>query len=69
MTTNNLEKELRSHVPTETAAFYLGRKPQTLRKWACYQDGPIIPINVNGRLAWPVEMIRKILSPMPIKQP
>jgi hypothetical protein len=30
----------------------LNRAPQTLRKWACLENGPIRPIRINGRLAW-----------------
>ena len=54
--------EMRSHVDTKTAAGLLGRTPQTLRKWACYEDGPLCPVRVNGRLAWAVADIRRLLS-------
>ena len=57
-----LERECRSHVDTATAAHHLGRKPQTLRVWATYENGPIRPIRVYGRLAWPVAEIRRLLS-------
>lgn len=57
-----LEQETRSHIPTAPAAFYLLRKPQTLRAYACLENGPIAPIRINGRLAWPVADIIKILS-------
>jgi len=57
-----LEMEGRTHVDTATAAYHLGRKPQTLRVWATYENGPIRPIRVYGRLAWPVAEIRRILS-------
>lgn len=40
------------HLTTQEAAEALGRAPQTLRKWACLENGPIRPIRVNGRLAW-----------------
>jgi hypothetical protein len=52
----------RPAVDTDSAAYYLGRKAQTLRTWACYENGPIRPIRVHGRLAWPVDQIRKILG-------
>jgi hypothetical protein len=55
--------ETRSHVATNTAANLLGRAPQTLRKWACYDDGPLRPLRVNGRLAWSVADIRRLLKP------
>jgi hypothetical protein len=54
--------EIRSHVDTNTAAEMLGRTPQTLRKWACYEDGPLRPVRVNGRLAWAVIDIRRLLN-------
>jgi hypothetical protein len=57
-----LEKETRSHVPTDTAAFHFNRQSQTLRSWACLENGPIRPIRINGRLAWPVAAIRKLLE-------
>lgn len=56
-----LEIEQRSHVDTARAAFYLGRRPQTMRVWASSESGPIRPIRVNGRLAWPVADIRAVL--------
>jgi hypothetical protein len=49
-------------VPTDQAAYYLTRRPQTLRGWACREDGPIRPIRVNGRLAWSVDCIKALLG-------
>jgi hypothetical protein len=57
-----LAEETRSAIKTNEAAFHLGRSPQTLRKWACYEDGPVRPIRVNGRLAWLVADIKALLS-------
>lgn len=57
-----LELETRAYITTEVAAFYLNRKPQTLRVWACLENGPIRPIRINGRLAWPVQEIQRLLS-------
>ncbi|RZO82800.1 MAG: DNA-binding protein [Oceanococcus sp.] len=37
---------------TDTAAGYIGLKPQTLRLWACKQCGPIQPIRIGNRLRW-----------------
>lgn len=54
--------EKRSHVDTNTAAGLLCRSAQTLRKWACYEDGPLHPVRVNGRLAWSVADIDRLLS-------
>lgn len=49
-------------VGTTAAAYYLNRAPQTLRTWACYQDGPLKPIHINGRLAWKVAQIKQLLN-------
>lgn len=57
-----LADETRSAINTKAAAFHLGRKPQTLRKWACFEDGPIRPVRINGRLAWPVAQIKQLLN-------
>ena len=57
-----LESVTRPTVPTEQAAYYLDRKPQTLRAWACLDTGPIRPVRVNSRLAWPVREIKKMLG-------
>lgn len=47
---------------TEAAAYYLNRKPQTLRKWACLENGPIRPIRINGRLAWLISDLKKLVA-------
>ena len=57
-----LEQITRPTVPTEQAGYYLDRRPQTMRVWACREDGPIRPIRINGRLAWPVAGIRRLLG-------
>ena len=49
-------------VATEQAGYYLNRRPQTMRVWACREDGPIRPIRINGRLAWPVAELRRVLG-------
>lgn len=49
-------------VTTDEAAAALNRKPQTLRKWACLENGPIRPFRINGRLAWRVSDLRALLS-------
>ena len=58
----DLNHETRSAVDTACAAFHLSRAPQTLRIWACKQNGPIHPIRINGRLAWKVADLRKVLG-------
>lgn len=57
-----LELVNRPAIPTEQAAHYLGRRPQTLRGWACLERGPLRPIRIHGRLAWPVADIRRLLG-------
>lgn len=49
-------------VDTLAAAFYLNRLPQTLRKWACLDNGPIRPLRINGRLAWPTAALKTLLG-------
>ncbi len=58
-----LEDETRVALPTSEAAFHLNRAQQTLRLWAM-QDGtgPIRPMRINGRLAWPVAELKKLLG-------
>lgn len=55
-----LETVTRPNITTEQAAYYLNRRPQTMRIWACRENGPVRPIRINGRLAWPVADIRRI---------
>ncbi|MEJ1164750.1 hypothetical protein D3C87_1409230 [compost metagenome] len=57
-----LETVTRPTVPTEQAGYYLDRRPQTMRGWACLENGPIRPIRVHGRLAWPVADIKRALG-------
>jgi len=59
---STLEDERRSLVPTDVAAHLLLRKPQTLRGWACLGNGPIKPVRLHGRLAWPMADIRKMMN-------
>lgn len=56
-----LESVNRPTLPTEQAAYYLNRKPQTLREWA--MTGKVItPMRVNGRLAWKTADIKRALG-------
>lgn len=58
-----LERETRAVLPTSEAAYHLNRAQQTLRLWAMRDGcGPIRPLRVNGRLAWPTAEIRKLLG-------
>lgn len=49
-------------LPTNEAAAAINRAPQTLRKWACLENGPIRPIRINGRLAWRVSDLQSLLE-------
>lgn len=57
-----LAQETRSHVETACAAFHLMRQPQTMRAYACLENGPIRPIRINGRLAWRVADLKRLLN-------
>lgn len=59
-----LEHVTRPRVGTGPAAYYLNRRPQTLRGWACNETWPegLRPVRINGRLAWPVDGIRAALG-------
>ena len=57
-----LAQETRTALPTAEAAYHLNRAQQTLRLWAMREDGPLRPIRINGRLAWPVAAIRALLG-------
>lgn len=56
-----LEHEARTHVETACAAFHLTRRPQTMRVWASLENGPIRPLRINGRLAWAIADIKRLL--------
>lgn len=62
LTCTPLEWETRAVLPTPEAAYHLNRAQQTLRLWAMHENGPIRPLRVNGRLAWPVADIRRVLQ-------
>ena len=57
-----LDLETRTALNTSEAAHHLNRKNQTLRQWACLENGPIRPVRINGRLAWNVADIRNLLA-------
>lgn len=40
------------NLTTGELAYYLNRRPQTLRAWACLQNGPLRPKRIGGLLAW-----------------
>jgi hypothetical protein len=58
----SLACETRAAVDTACAAYHLNRQPQTLRGWACKEDGPLRPVRIHGRLAWKTEDLRRVLG-------
>lgn len=58
----SLERENRATLPTSEAAYHLNRAQQTLRLWAMREDGPIRPLRINGRLAWPTARIKELVG-------
>lgn len=56
-----LALETRTALPTQEAAQHLNRAQQTLRIWAMRGNGPITPMRINGRLAWPVADLKRLL--------
>lgn len=58
-----LEQVERPTVSTAQAAYYLNRKPHTLRFWASNpESAPLEPIRVQKRLAWRVKDIKRLLE-------
>lgn len=57
-----LEQVSRPNLTTAETAYYLNRRPQTLRGWACLENGPLRPVRINGRLAWPLSELRRVLG-------
>lgn len=58
----SLERETRTALPTCEAAYHLNRAQQTMRLWAMRDAGPLRPLRINGRLAWPVADLRRLLG-------
>jgi hypothetical protein len=60
-----LDMVTRTHVDTNSAAYYLNRQPQTLRGWHCHGHFPtdgLRPLVLNGRLAWSVAAIKAAMG-------
>ena len=55
-----LAHETRANLPTPEAAFHLNRRPQTLRGWACLENGPLRPTRIGGLLAWNTETVKAL---------
>lgn len=60
--TPNQSSDLPATLTTEAAAAAINRKPQTLRRWACLDNGPVRPIRIHGRLAWRVADLARLLN-------
>ena len=58
------EYDLPKVLPTSLASGFINRSPQTRRKWACLDCAPmgIRPIRINGRLAWRVSDLKRLLG-------
>jgi hypothetical protein len=48
------------NLTTAETAYYLNRRPQTLRGWACLENGPIRPSRVGGLLAWNTAAVKAL---------
>lgn len=53
-----LEQVTKPNLTTAETAHYLNRRPQTLRVWACLENGPIRPRRIGGLLAWPTASVK-----------
>jgi hypothetical protein len=63
MTTNsNGQTTMPATLTTNQAAAALNRKPRTLNRWAWTGKGPIKPVRVHGRLAWPADQVAALLK-------
>ncbi len=55
-----LEDVTKPNLTTEEAAYYLNRRPQTLRVWACLEKGPLRPKRIGGLLAWSTAAVKAL---------
>ena len=55
-----LEQVTRPNLTTAETAHYLNRRPQTLRGWACLENGPIRPRRIGGLLAWSTAEVKAL---------
>ena len=55
-----LEFVTKPNLTTAELAYYLNRRPQTCRIWACKEIGPIRARRTNGRLDWPTADAKRI---------
>jgi hypothetical protein len=50
------------NLTTAEAANALNRRPQTLRGWACNENGPIRPKRIHGLLAWSTAEVKALVG-------
>jgi hypothetical protein len=56
-----LEQVTHPNLTTAETAYYLNRRPQTLRGGACHSGtGPMVPTRVGGLLAWSTATVKKL---------
>lgn len=55
-----LEQVTKPNLTTAEASHYLNRRPQTLRGWACLENGPLRPIRIGGLLAWKTATVKAL---------
>jgi hypothetical protein len=55
-----LAKVNKPNLTTAETAYYLDRRPQTLRVWACLENGPIRPKRIGGILAWSTAEVKAL---------
>lgn len=56
-----LEQVTRPNLTTAETAYYLNRRPQTLRGWAMRDgSGPIRPRRIGGLLAWSTSEVKAL---------
>jgi hypothetical protein len=48
------------NLTTAETAYYLNRRPQTLRGWACLENGPLRPTRIGGLLAWSTATVKAL---------
>jgi hypothetical protein len=55
-----LKDVTKPNLTTAEAAYYLNRQPQTLRVWACLENGPLRPTRIGGLLAWSTATVKAL---------
>ena len=55
-----LEQVTKPNLTTAETAYYLNRRPQTLRGWACLENGPLRPTRIGGLLAWSTATVKAL---------